>query len=145
MEFFVTAEGAVFINEISPRVHNSGHVTMDAFHYGQFEQHVRAVMGLPLAPIVPHAPAAVMINLLYDERYAALRSPSPYSVSLEGPAPAMLHWYGKRDARPGRKMGHVNALGPSVEAAERHAEAGLAKLCHASRPDDDEVQQEVPR
>lgn len=145
VEFFVAADGAVFINEISPRVHNSGHLTMDAFRYDQFEQHVRAVMGLPLAPVIPHAPAAVMINLLYEEPYGALLSPSPYSIALDDPAHTVLHWYGKSEPRPGRKMGHVNALGMSVEVAERHAEAGLEALRRDSRPPGPGIRKEVAR
>jgi 5-(carboxyamino)imidazole ribonucleotide synthase len=129
VELFVTAEGALYINEISPRVHNSGHLTMEAFVHDQFEQHVRAISGRPLAPVVPRAPAAVMLNLLYHPGMAAAHTGLPYTMELEGAPQAVVHWYGKREARPGRKMGHITALGDSPAEALQRAKDGLARLC----------------
>ncbi|MCB1842532.1 MAG: ATP-grasp domain-containing protein [Halioglobus sp.] len=126
VELFVTASGDIFINEISPRVHNAGHLTLTAFEHDQFEQHVRAVMGLPLAPIKPLAPAAVMLNLLYDDSMAPAHTGEPYNMELE--PQVMLHWYGKQEARDGRKMGHITALGDSPTAALALAHAGLARI-----------------
>jgi len=101
VEFFVGREGAVLMNEMAPRPHNSGHWTIDACPASQFEQLVRAVCGLPLGDPTPFAPA-VMENLLGDE---AARWPG----ILAEPG-ARLHLYGKAEARPGRKMGHVTRL-----------------------------------
>jgi 5-(carboxyamino)imidazole ribonucleotide synthase len=100
-EFFSLADGPVF-NEMAPRVHNSGHWTIEGAETSQFEQHVRAVCGLPLGPVGLRAPVIEMANLLGDqvERWPAL---------LADPA-AHLHLYGKSAAAPGRKMGHVTWL-----------------------------------
>ncbi len=128
VELFVTAEGEVFINELSPRVHNSGHLTLDAFKCDQFEQHLRAVVGLPLGQIVARAPAAAMLNLLYDDSMAPALAPYPYTRQLDAHGRTFLHWYGKRAPKPGRKMGHITSLAMSAEAALVQAENGLAKV-----------------
>ena len=104
VEMFVTAEGAVLVNEIAPRPHNSGHWTIDACPASQFEMHVRAVAGLPLPPAVRHSDA-VMINLIGPEEVAQW----PAILATPGLVP---HLYGKAEARPGRKMGHVTKLYP---------------------------------
>ena len=102
IELFVAGE-AVIVNEIAPRVHNSGHWTMDACHISQFEQHIRAVAGWPLGSPVKHADV-VMTNLLGDDihRWAELAQEPDVA----------LHIYGKAEARRGRKMGHINRLTP---------------------------------
>lgn len=97
VEMFVTREGAVLVNEIAPRPHNSGHWTIDACLTSQFEQCVRAVAGLPLGSIA-HVPS-IMKNLIGDEA-------DTWLDVLKDPS-AKLHLYGKVEARPGRKMGHV--------------------------------------
>jgi 5-(carboxyamino)imidazole ribonucleotide synthase len=99
VEFFVTADGLV-VNEIAPRVHNSGHWTIDACLIDQFEQHVRAVAGWPLGDGARHSDAA-MTNLIGEEAARA--------AEIAG---AAVHLYGKREARPGRKMGHFTRLAP---------------------------------
>jgi len=101
LELFVTRDGRVLANEMAPRPHNSGHWTMDACATSQFEQFVRAICGLPLGPVDVLTPSR-MENLIGDDvaRWPAL---------LSDPA-ARLHLYGKAEARPGRKMGHVNFL-----------------------------------
>jgi 5-(carboxyamino)imidazole ribonucleotide synthase len=104
VEMFVTADGRVLANEIAPRPHNSGHWTIDACGASQFEQHIRAVAGLPLAPAGRHSDA-VMKNLVGPEEAALW----PRIVATPGLIP---HSYGKREARPGRKMGHVTRLFP---------------------------------
>lgn len=103
VELFVTRGGQLLMNELAPRVHNSGHWTIDACETSQFEQHIRAVCGLPLGSAERHSDA-VMKNLIGDEvtRWPAL---------LADPA-AHVHLYGKAEARPGRKMGHVTWLKP---------------------------------
>ncbi len=101
VELFITRSGEVLVNELAPRPHNSGHWTMDACVTSQFEQFVRAVCGLPLGSTAHHAPA-VMKNLIGDD-VKAWRE-------ILGDPDAKLHLYGKTEARPGRKMGHVNKL-----------------------------------
>lgn len=101
VEFFVNPDGGLLANEIAPRVHNSGHWTEAACAASQFEQHVRAVCGLPLGSTARFADCA-MENLLGDEVFsAAARLAEPETV---------LHLYGKAEARPGRKMGHWTRL-----------------------------------
>src|SRR5262249_54603295 len=103
VELFVTKNGEVLVNELAPRPHNSGHWTIDACATSQFEQFVRAVCGLPLGSTAHHS-AAVMKNLIGDEV-------NRWREILADPA-AKLHLYGKTQARPGRKMGHVTRLKP---------------------------------
>ena len=100
IECFVTADG-LLINEIAPRVHNSGHLTQDACHCGQFEQHIRAIAGWPLGDANAHSDA-VMTNLLGDEI-------NDWPQLAAQPA-TYVHIYGKAEAKPGRKMGHVTKL-----------------------------------
>ena len=101
VEFFVLSDGAVLVNEIAPRVHNSGHWTEAACAVSQFEQHVRAVAGLPLGAPTRHSDC-VMENLIGDD---VLRAPA-----LLAEPDLVLHLYGKAEARPGRKMGHFTRL-----------------------------------
>jgi 5-(carboxyamino)imidazole ribonucleotide synthase len=103
VELFETRDGRLLVNEIAPRVHNSGHWTIDACTLSQFEQHMRAVCGWPLGDTTRHSDA-VMTNLLGDEAAA-------WREHAAQPATA-VHLYGKTDARQGRKMGHVTRLYP---------------------------------
>ncbi|MBE7218249.1 MAG: 5-(carboxyamino)imidazole ribonucleotide synthase [Caulobacteraceae bacterium] len=103
VELFELPDGRLLVNEIAPRVHNTGHWTADACEVDQFEQHVRAVMGWPLGPTRPLA-AAVMENLLGAEAH-------DWAALCADPS-ARLWLYGKRDAAPGRKMGHLTRLAP---------------------------------
>jgi 5-(carboxyamino)imidazole ribonucleotide synthase len=103
VEMFVGADGTVLVNELAPRPHNSGHWTIDACAVSQFEQCVRAIAGLPLGPTHRHADA-IMDNLLGDE--------ADRWRELACDPDARLHVYGKSEARPGRKMGHVTRLIP---------------------------------
>lgn len=106
VEFFVTTGDQLLINEIAPRPHNSGHYTIDACRSSQFEQQVRVLCGLPLGDATQHS-AAVMLNLLGDAwRGDNKRTAPDWRVVLQHPG-AHLHLYGKREARVGRKMGHV--------------------------------------
>jgi len=102
VELFVTRQGLI-VNEIAPRVHNTGHWTQDGCEVDQFEQHIRAVAGWPLGPTQARA-RVEMLNLLGDEVDAWRR--------YAGEAETRLHLYGKRGAKPGRKMGHVNRVSP---------------------------------
>ncbi|MEM9958685.1 MAG: 5-(carboxyamino)imidazole ribonucleotide synthase [Pseudomonadota bacterium] len=106
VEFFALPDGKLQVNEFAPRVHNSGHWTIEACAVSQFEQHIRAVCGWPLGDPKRHSDAQ-MTNLIGDEIHAeALREGAPHTG---------FHHYGKAEARPGRKMGHVTRLtGPAA-------------------------------
>jgi 5-(carboxyamino)imidazole ribonucleotide synthase len=112
VEFFVTRDGKLLINELAPRPHNSGHLTIDACVSSQFEQQLRAVCGLPLGSTAIHRPAA-MANLLGDLWSAGVPD---WPAACAFPE-VKLHLYGKLAPRPGRKMGHLTALQPDAEAA----------------------------
>jgi 5-(carboxyamino)imidazole ribonucleotide synthase len=119
VEFFVLEEGAngrLVVNEIAPRPHNSGHYSIDACVTSQFEQQVRILAGLPLGSTAQMA-GAVMLNLMGDVWFdqGKMRVPDwPGVLRVPG---AKLHLYGKSEARPGRKMGHVTVVNGSVDAA----------------------------
>ncbi|WP_219835325.1 5-(carboxyamino)imidazole ribonucleotide synthase [Paenibacillus sp. R14(2021)] len=117
VELFLTAEGELFVNELAPRPHNSGHYTMEACRTSQFEQHVRAVCGLPLGDTALLTPV-VMVNVLGEHVEPLLEQISRRDETAErlGVAPK-IHLYGKHEAKPKRKMGHVNVLAAHVEQA----------------------------
>jgi len=114
VEFFVTRDGKLLINELAPRPHNSGHLTVDACVTSQFEQQLRAVCGLPLGSTAMHRPAA-MANLLGDQ----WSSGEPDWRAACSYPDVKLHLYGKLEPRPGRKMGHLTALNHDPEEAYR--------------------------
>ncbi|NET59789.1 MAG: 5-(carboxyamino)imidazole ribonucleotide synthase [Symploca sp. SIO2E6] len=113
IELFLTTSGKVLVNEVSPRTHNSGHYTLDACETSQFEQQLRAVVGLPLGSPTMHCTGAVMVNLLgYEhsqDNYWEKRQ------KLANLPHSFVHWYGKSQSRPGRKLGHVTVLGKSSQ------------------------------
>lgn len=123
VEMFLTHDDQVVVNELAPRPHNSGHWSLDGAMTSQFEQHVRSVCGLPLGDTRPLQPT-VMVNLLGD--LWANGAPD-WEAVLNDPG-AKLHLYGKREARPARKMGHVNLVANSVEEAFRRAQAIKQRL-----------------
>jgi len=128
VEMFLDADGRLLVNEIAPRPHNSGHWTMDACLVGQFEMHVRAVAGLPLPPPGRHSDA-VMKNLVGPDEMAL------WPAILAEPG-LVAHLYGKREARPGRKMGHVNRLFPRGGLPGAFGiEAALGPLARREPPD----------
>lgn len=112
VEFFISKEGDILANEIAPRPHNSGHFTLDACETSQFEQQVRMLCGLPSGNCELTSPV-VMINLLGD----VWGSSQPHWDTLLSQPQNKLHLYGKKEARPGRKMGHFNVLAETVEQA----------------------------
>lgn len=112
VELFVTRDGRLIVNELAPRTHNSGHLTLDACITCQFEQQVRAVCGLPLGSTELKNPAA-MANLLGD---VWTHGEPRWAQALSNPR-LKLHLYGKASARPGRKMGHITATADTTEAA----------------------------
>jgi len=123
VEFFLTKDGKLLVNELAPRPHNSGHLTFDACVTSQFEQQLRAVCGLPLGSTEFCKPAA-MVNLLGD----IWEGGEPRWDRAIGTPGVKLHLYGKAEARPGRKMGHITALADSAEAAVKLATDGRSKL-----------------
>ena len=125
VELFQTAKGNLLINEIAPRPHNSGHYTLDACTVSQFEQQVRVVCGLPLGEVRLLSPAA-MVNLIgEDVRNVTTHRGCHDLLSVPG---AVIHLYGKRVVRPGRKMGHVTFLADRPEVAAEHAEQFMESL-----------------
>ncbi len=112
VEMFLTRDGRVLVNELAPRTHNSGHLTIDACVTSQFEQQVRAVCGLPLGSTELRRPAA-MANLL---GHLWEKGEPNWAAALSDPE-VKLHLYGKTQARVGRKMGHINATGKTVDEA----------------------------
>jgi 5-(carboxyamino)imidazole ribonucleotide synthase len=134
VEFFVTAAGEVIVNELAPRPHNSGHWSLDGCETSQFEQHVRAVCGLPLGGTVVREPT-VIVNILGDawfegggrqEAGGGRREPN-WAAILAEPR-AKLHLYGKTEPRPGRKMGHFTVRAADVETALARATDLKARL-----------------
>jgi 5-(carboxyamino)imidazole ribonucleotide synthase len=123
VELFLARDGRLLVNELAPRPHNSGHLTIDAHVTCQFEQQVRAVCGLPLGSARQISPAA-MVNLLGD----VWQPGEPRWERACAFPEVKLHLYGKRDPRPGRKMGHLTALAATPEEAVRTALAARDSL-----------------
>lgn len=121
IELFITKNNKLLINEIAPRTHNSGHYTLDACETSQFEQHLRAVCGLPLGSTALKARGAVMVNLLGYEfgenDYLTKRQ------QLAQIPNASVWWYGKTESRPGRKLGHVTVLVDEQNSETIHLKA----------------------
>lgn len=129
VEFFLTHRGDLLVNELAPRPHNSGHLTIDAHVTSQFEQQLRAVCGLPLGSTAQLRPAA-MANLLGD----LWQEGEPnWAAACALPA-VKLHLYGKATPRPGRKMGHLTVLGDTPQDAARMVLAARRKLSPATVP-----------
>jgi 5-(carboxyamino)imidazole ribonucleotide synthase len=114
VEFFVS-EGKVFVNEIAPRPHNSGHYTIDASVTNQFEQQVRVLAGLPLGSAELHS-SAVMVNLLGDVWTNSKQKKPDWDKAFNEPG-LKMHLYGKHEARPGRKMGHFTVVDKNLDIA----------------------------
>jgi 5-(carboxyamino)imidazole ribonucleotide synthase len=117
-EFFLTGEGDLLLNESAPRPHNSGHYTIEGGITSQFENHVRAVLDLPLGDTSLRKPAAVMINLLGTE---LRNSQIDHAIQALESSDGHLHMYGKLQSKPGRKMGHFTLLGNDVEQTYKEA------------------------
>ncbi len=120
VEFFINKTGEVIVNEIAPRPHNSGHHTIESIVTSQFEQHLRAILNLPLGSTKLKLPS-VMINVLGAEGY---EGPVMYqglteSMAIDG---VKIHLYGKSITKPYRKMGHVTVMSSSLECALKKAE-----------------------
>ncbi len=120
VELFLTAEGDILVNEVAPRPHNSGHYSIEASYTSQFENHLRAILGLPLGDTSSKV-AGIMVNLVGDERFSG---PVVYEniakiMQLKGVTP---HLYGKKETRPFRKMGHVTIVHEDINEARKLAE-----------------------
>ncbi|MFA7290018.1 MAG: 5-(carboxyamino)imidazole ribonucleotide synthase [Melioribacteraceae bacterium] len=113
IEFFLTVDNKILVNEIAPRPHNTGHYTLDACVTSQFENHIRAVLSLPLGETFMLRPKAVMINILGKNNGSS--EISNYKSILKQ-SDLHLHLYGKEESRIGRKMGHITAIGNSIDA-----------------------------
>ena len=133
-ELFLLPDGSLVVNELAPRVHNSGHWTIEGARTSQFEQHIRAICGLGLGSAEALAPTA-MVNLLGR----GPRRPARLTGTAEALSdPALhLHLYGKRDVFERRKMGHLTALGDTVDEALQHVRGALAALDWSDTVDDD--------
>lgn len=130
VELFLTASDELLINELAPRVHNSGHYTVEACACSQFENHVRALFGWPLGATNMVAPAAAMVNLLGQARGAGTALGLPRALAVPG---AHIHIYGKAMSGSGRKMGHVTALGLSPDAATATAQQAAREISFGSK------------
>ncbi|MEC4805834.1 MAG: 5-(carboxyamino)imidazole ribonucleotide synthase [Jaaginema sp. PMC 1079.18] len=119
IEFFLTADNKVLVNEIAPRTHNSGHYSLDACDISQFEMQLRAVADLPVISPQLHCPQAVMVNLLGYE--TAERDYVKQRERIAALPQTFVHWYGKSQARPGRKLGHVTTLLPQRDRDQANA------------------------
>ena len=119
VELFLAPSGELLVNEIAPRPHNSGHYTLEACVTSQFEQHLRAITGLPLGATQLLQPA-VMLNLLGEPNFSGppVIEGLPETLAIPG---LSFHWYGKAETRPLRKMGHVTILNENIDAALQHA------------------------
>jgi len=124
VELFVTGAGDVLVNEVAPRPHNTAHLTIDAHHTSQFENHARAVLGLPLGDPGLRVAAACMVNVL-GQRDGMAAPDLDAALAIPG---ASIHLYGKTAVRPKRKMGHVTVTAADVEAARERAEAAAAAV-----------------
>ena len=134
-ELFLMPDGQLVVNELAPRVHNSGHWTIDGAATSQFEQHIRAICALPLGSTAALAPSA-MVNLLGTGQQRAARLEVGEIGAALDDAAVHLHLYDKRRVFERRKMGHLTAVGSSVEDALARARAAAAHVCWADDPVD---------
>lgn len=132
VELFVV-DGTLLVNELAARPHNTGHLTIEACATSQFANHLRAVLDLPLGPTDLQPAAAVMANVV-GAGDGELTPEVADDVAAGADGPLHVHLYGKR-SRPGRKLGHVTAVGADLEAARRRALAAADALGHRTRPD----------
>ena len=125
VELFETEDGEILLNELAPRPHNTGHYTIEGSHTSQFENHARAVLGWPLGSPELRVPVAVMINILGYRSAPVSASTLPTALDIPG---AAVHLYGKKEARPRRKMGHVTVTGTDPVEVRRLAEVAASAI-----------------
>ncbi|XP_017192064.2 phosphoribosylaminoimidazole carboxylase, chloroplastic-like isoform X3 [Malus domestica] len=126
VELFLTKDDQILLNEVAPRPHNSGHHTIESCYTSQYEQHLRAVVGLPLGDPSMKTPAAIMYNLLGEDEGESgfLLAQQLIGRALRIPG-ATVHWYDKPEMRKQRKMGHITIVGPSLGNVEKLLESML--------------------
>ncbi|KAJ6883820.1 phosphoribosylaminoimidazole carboxylase [Populus alba x Populus x berolinensis] len=126
VELFLTKDGQILLNEVAPRPHNSGHHTIESCYTSQFEQHLRAVLGLPLGDPSMKTPAAIMYNLLGEDEgepgFQLAHQLIGRALNMQG---AAVHWYDKPEMRKQRKMGHITIVGSSVGIVEAQLKSML--------------------
>jgi 5-(carboxyamino)imidazole ribonucleotide synthase len=120
VEMFQTKDNKILVNEVAPRPHNSGHHTIESSYTSQFEQHLRAILNLPLGK-TDHKVAGIMVNLVGEENYTGkvVYNHIEDIMKMEGVTP---HIYGKKETRPFRKMGHVTIINENIDDARQIAE-----------------------
>ncbi|CAM8958387.1 unnamed protein product [Rhodiola kirilowii] len=128
VELFLTTDGEVLLNEVAPRPHNSGHHTIESCLTSQYEQHLRAVVGLPLGDTSMKTPAAIMYNILGEDEgergFSLTRQLIRRALTVPG---ASVHWYDKPDIRRQRKVGHITIVGPSMGSVEARLDTIVIK------------------
>eukprot|EP00258_Populus_trichocarpa_P030648 XP_024446667.1 phosphoribosylaminoimidazole carboxylase, chloroplastic isoform X2 [Populus trichocarpa] len=126
VELFLTKDGQILLNEVAPRPHNSGHHTIESCYTSQFEQHLRAVLGLPLGDPAMKTPAAIMYNILGEDEgepgFHLAHQLIGRALNIQG---ASVHWYDKPEMRKQRKMGHITIAGPSMGIVEAQLKSML--------------------
>jgi phosphoribosylaminoimidazole carboxylase PurK protein len=125
VEMFLTKENNILVNEIAPRVHNSGHHSIEAHQTSQFEQHIRAITGMPLGSIERITPASVMINILGERKGSADLQGVEEIAKIPG---AFLHIYNKKETLPERKMGHITILDVELQSALEKAQRARSSI-----------------
>ncbi|CAN6835215.1 unnamed protein product [Brassica oleracea] len=131
VELFLTEDGQILLNEVAPRPHNSGHQTIEACYTSQFEQHLRAVVGLPLGDPSMRTPASIMYNILgEDDGEAGFRLAHRLIARALSVPGASVHWYDKPEMRKQRKMGHITLVGQSMGVLERRLHCILSEQSH---------------
>lgn len=126
VEMFVMADGEILLNEIAPRPHNSGHYTIEACETSQYENHMRAILDLPLGSTAMKVPASIMVNILGENSdMEACYKPCQAALLAEG---ATIHLYGKKESRAGRKMGHITLVGESMMQVQKNLKPILDEI-----------------
>ncbi|KAG8371160.1 hypothetical protein BUALT_Bualt13G0057800 [Buddleja alternifolia] len=137
VELFLTADGQVLLNEVAPRPHNSGHHTIESCNTSQYEQHLRAVLGLPLGDPSMKTPAAIMYNILGEDEgepgFVIANHLIGRALRIPG---ASIHWYDKPEMRKQRKMGHITLIGPSMGIVEARLKSLLSEEINDDQPAD---------
>jgi 5-(carboxyamino)imidazole ribonucleotide synthase len=132
LELFLTGDGKLLVNEIAPRPHNSGHLTIEAYNCSQFELQLRTICGLPDVPLVPRTPAAAMANLLGQHLPETWNSDN--MIGFAEPE-SHLHQYGKYSRDTNRKVGHITSTDQDADTAETQVRRIRKKLRNGSRED----------
>ncbi|KAI9262160.1 phosphoribosylaminoimidazole carboxylase [Phascolomyces articulosus] len=129
VEMFLMQDGSILLNEIAPRPHNSGHYTIEACDTSQFENHMRAILDMPLGSTAMKVPASIMVNILGSSTdMVECYKPCHEALVTDG---ATIHLYGKKECRAGRKMGHITVVGESMMQAQER----LKPILKAMEPD----------